>query len=201
VRGDYGAFGAADTGRYFKITHDGTVFFKQRTGGITTYLVAFDGPSREKIIVGDPGGYLNFAYPSNVSKRDVTTEARKRELDATTVDSRGTYAEAEKRAREIIAAGEAALQAAAANIVAPKVQVASGSELLAFYDERDRAAAAAAAAAEQAAKGKKPKKRKRPAKKGIPTWAWVAGGGVLLLLIVGGVVLKKRGGGAPQIGA
>ena len=104
----YGDYGAANTGRYFKITRDGTVFFKPEgwlQGG--NYLVAFDGPSREKVISGDPGGYLNFSITP--WKRDVTSEARKRELDEATVDSRGTYREAEQRAREIIAAGEAAL--------------------------------------------------------------------------------------------
>ena len=196
--GGYGAvLPTGDTSRYFKITTDGTVFFKQRLAGVTTYLIAFDGPSREKIISGDPGGYVNFAW--DTSKRDVTTEARKRELDDATVESRGTYADAEKRAREIIAAGEAALTEAGKAIVAPKVQAGSGSELLAYYDERDRAGAAAAAAAAEAAKKKKPKRKRKPAKKGIPTWAWIAGGGVLLLLVVGGFALRKRG--TAQIGA
>ncbi len=198
----YGDYGAADTGRYFKITRDGTVFFKQRVGGVTSYLVAFDGPSREKVISGDPGGYLNWSW--SPSKRDVFTEARKRELDEAVVDSRGTYAEAEKRAREIIEEGEAALTQAGQNIIPQTIQAGSGSELINVYDERDRAGAEAARlAAEQAAAGKKPGKKKpkkrKPAKKGVPGWVWLAGGGTVLLLVIGGIVLKKRG--AAQLGA
>ena len=156
------------------------------------YLVAFDGPSREKVISGDPGGYVNFSwFPS---KRDVTSEARKRELDEAVVDSRGTYAEAEQRAREIIAAGEAALTQAGQSVVPQTIPVSSGSELINVYDERDRAAAEAAAAAGQKPGKKKPKKRKKPAKKGVPGWVWLAGGGTVLLLVIGGIVLKKRGG-------
>jgi len=184
----YGGFyGAADTGRYFKVTSDGTVFFKASDG----YKIAFDGPSRTKIIEGAPGGYINFSYPSNVLKRDVFSEARKRELDAAVVDSRGTYAAAEQRAREIVEGGDAALRAAGQNIVVPTVQVASGSELINVYDERD-AAAKAAATVDAATGKKKPKKKRKPAKKkGIPSWVWIAGGSVLLL-VVGGAFLASR---------
>jgi len=196
----FGDYGAADTGKYFKITRDGTVFFK---GGLTkgnAYLVAFDGPSRTKIIEGEPGGYINFSYPSNAVKRDVYREAKKQELDAAVVDSRGTYYEAEKRAKEIIAAGEAALEQAGQNIIPQAIQAGSGSELIAAYDERDRAAAAAAADAAAGKKpGKKKPKKRKPAKKGVPGWVWLAGGGTVLLLVIGGIVLKKRG--AAQLGA
>ena len=192
--GGYGGFyGAADTGKYFKITADGTVFFKASDA----YKIAFDGPSREKIIEGDPGGYVNFSW--SPTKRDVFNEARKRELDAAVVDSRGSYAAAEQRAREIVEGGDAALRAAGQNIVVPKVQVASGSELINVYDERDAAAKAAAAVDAAAGKKpgkKKPKKRKPAKKKGIPSWVWIAGGGVLLL-VVGGAFLAGR----KQIGA
>jgi hypothetical protein len=199
----FGDYGAADTGRYFKITRDGTVFFKPDNwwrGG--DYKVAFDGPSREKIISGEPGGYINAT--TKPWKRDVSSEARKQELDAAVVDSRGTYYEAEKRAKEIIAAGEAALEQAGQNIIPQAIQAGSGSELIAAYDERDRAGAEAARlAAEQAAAGKKPGKKKpkkrKPAKKGVPGWVWLAGGGAVLLLVIGGIVLKKRG--AAQLGA
>jgi len=202
--GAYGDYGAANTGRYFKITRDGTVFFKPDgwwVGG--DYKVAFDGPSRTKVISGDPGGYINFSW--SPGQKNVTSEARKRELDEAVVDSRGTYAEAEKRAREIIEEGEAALAQAGKAIIPQTIQAGSGSELLAAYDERDRAGAEAARlAAEQAAAGKKPgkkkpKKRKKPAKKGVPGWVWLAGGGTVLLLVIGGIVLKKRG--AAQLGA
>jgi hypothetical protein len=153
------------------------------------YLVAFDGPSREKIISGDPGGYINFSW--SPQKRDVFSEARKRELDDATVDSRGTYAAAEQRAREIIAAGEAALTAAGQRVVAPTVQAGSGSELIAAYDERDLAARAAATVDAATGKKKPKKKKRKPAKKGIPSWVWIAGGGALLL-VVGGAFLAGR---------
>lgn len=197
----FGDYGAADTGKYFKITRDGTVFFKGGTVQGNAYLVAFDGPSRTKLIEGEPGGYINFSYPWNVSKRDVTREARKQELDAAVVDSRSNYYEAEKRAKEIIAEGEAALEQAGKAIVPQTIQAGSGSELIAAYDERDRAGAEAARlAAEAAAAGKKPpgkkKRKKRPAKKGVPGWVWLAGGGTVLALVVGAIVLKKRSGGA-----
>lgn len=198
----FGDYGAADTGKYFKITLDGTVFFKVGALQGNAYLVAFDGPSRTKVIEGEPGGFINFAYPSNVSKRDVYREARKQELDAAVVDSRGTYYEAEKRAKEIIAAGETALTQAGQSIIPQTIQAGSGSELIAAYDERDRAGAEAARlAAEAAAAGKKPPgkkkpKKRRPQKKGVPGWVWLAGGGTVLLLVIGGIVLKKRSGGA-----
>lgn len=194
----FGDYGAADTGKYFKITRDGTVFFKGGALQGNAYLVAFDGPSRTKIIEGEPGGYINFSYPSNVSKRDVLREARKRELDDATVDSRSNYYEAEKRARELIAEGEAALEQAGKAIIPQTIQAGSGSELINVYDERDRAGAAAAAAAAADAKtpGKKKGKKRKPAKKGVPGWVWLAGGGVVLALVVGGIALKKRSGGA-----
>ena len=190
--GGYGGFyGAADTNRMFKVTADGTVFFKTGMMQGNAYLVAFDGPSRTKIIEGDPGGYINFSYPSNAAKRDVFSEARKRELDAATVDSRGTYAAAEQRAREIIEQGEVALRAAGQNVVAPTVQAGSGSELIAAYDERDLAARAAATVDAATGKKKPKKKKRKPAKKGIPSWVWIAGGGALLL-VVGGAFLAGR---------
>lgn len=195
----FGDYGAADTGRYFKITRDGTVFFKGGTAQMNAYLIAFDGPSRTKVIEGEPGGYINFSYPWNVSKRDVTREARKRELDDATVDSRSNYYEAEKRARELIAEGEAALEQAGKAVIPQTIQAGSGSELIAAYDERDRAgaaAAAAAAAADAKTPGKKKGKKRKPAKKGVPGWVWLAGGGVVLALVVGGIAWKKRSGGA-----
>jgi hypothetical protein len=181
VPGSYaGFYGAADTGRMFKITSDGTVFFKASDG----YKIAFDGPAREKIIEGDPGGYINFSW--SPLKRDVFSEARKRELDAMTVESRGTYVEAERRAREIIAAGDAALLAAAPGVIAPKYVVQSGSELINVYDEKDAAAKAATVDAP------KKKKRKPAKKKGIPSWVWIAGGGAVLLVAIVVAVRRKQ---------
>jgi len=181
--GGYGGFGAADTGKKWRITSDGRVWTVQ---GVLTILV-FDGMN--KLVYGDPDAWYSF-MPSSTYQ----TEEGKRELAATTIDSRNAYADAEARARSIIAGGQAALQQAAlAPIVAPQYSVQSGSELVNTYAEKDAARLAAAATdAALAAAGKKRKKRK-PAKPPIPTWVWVTGGGaVVLLLAVGGLALSRR---------
>lgn len=180
-----GFYGAADTGRYWKITRDGIVWFKQSTPLGPQYMRAYDAGRDEKIIVGDPGGFLNVLNPLATLSRDVRRESEKQELEATTVDSRRTYPEAEARAKEIVAAGAAALQAASANLVAPAIAASSGSELVAAYEERDRAQTDAAIVAKDP---KRKKRKKRLAKKaGVPTWvivaASLAGVGLLALAL------------------
>lgn len=181
--GSYGGFyGGAYTSGYYKITRDGKVWFKGAAILGSPYLIAFDG--REKLIVGDPGGYLNFGW--DASRVNVWSEAGKQELDAATVDSRGTYPEAEQRAREIVAAGAAALTAARAPVT-PAIPVQSGGELINVYDQQD----AAKATVDAALAPKKKRKKKPPTT--IPLWVWGVGGGAVLLLIVGGVALSRRG--------
>ena len=183
--GGYGGFyGAADTSKKWRVTNDGRVWTVQ---GVLTILV-FDGMN--KLVYGDPDAWYSFMPASTYQ-----TEEGKRELAATTIDSRNAYADAEARARSIIAGGQAALQQAAlAPAVAPQYNVQSGSELVNVYAEKDAAKLAAAATdAALATAGKKPaKKRRKPAPKSIPTWVWAAGGGAVLLLIVGGVALSRR---------
>jgi hypothetical protein len=190
VTGSYGGFygAAADTGRTFKITRDGKVWFKGAALLGSPYLIAFDGQT--KLISGDPGGYVNLTWDS--SKVNVWGEGAKQELEAATVDSRATYADAERRARELVAAGVAALTAARAP-VAPALPVQSGGELINVYDQQD--AARAAQALTDAATTPAKKKPRRPKSKPIPAWIWAVGGGAVLL-IVGGAFLAGRKTGA-----
>lgn len=179
VRGYGGFYGAADTSKRWKVTDDGRVWGKYGLN-TTNDVLAFDGAT--KLIYGDPDAW--YAYVPTY--RFLNTGTRP-EIAAATIESYATYAEAEARARAIIAGGQAALQQAAlAPIVAPQYNVQSGSELINTYAEKDAARLAAAVALPKKKPGKKP--RKKP----IPTWVWVTGGGAIVLLLVGGVALSRR---------
>ena len=172
------ALGAADLSGFWKITSDGIVWFKKSDALVgVRYYRAFDAQRNEKIILGEPGGYLNVSNLMATLDKNVLTEAARQELEATTVESRGSYPSAEARAKEIVRAGEVALQAGAAGAVAPKFQASTGDELIAAYEAR----AAEQAKVTDPAKKKKKKKKKPPQ---TPHWGWVVGGAIVAIGLI-----------------
>lgn len=176
------ALGAADLSGYWKITSDGIVWFKKSDSIVgVRYYRAFDAQRNEKIILGEPGGYLNVSNPLATLDKNAFSEAARQELEATTVESRGTYSAAEARAKEIVRAGEAALQAGAAGVVAPKFQSSTGEDLIAAYEAR-------AAGPMAAPSKKKRKKKKKPPQ--TPHWGWVVGGTIVAIGLI--QLFRKR---------